>query len=44
MIQNHMHALKKRPVLIGVLLMGMRNSLACKITVNIDSTELRNFL
>lgn len=32
MIQNHMHSLKKRPVLIGVLLMGMRNSLARKIT------------
>lgn len=44
MIQNHMHSLKKRPVLIGVLLMGMRNSLARKITVNIDSTDPRNFL
>lgn len=44
MIQNHMYELKKRTVLISVLLMGTRNSLACKITVNIDSTELRNFL
>lgn len=44
MIQNHMHIFKKQPLLIAVLIMGMRNSLACKITVNMDSTEPRNVL